>query len=111
MFDVFADEKEFGKKIGGDIIEKKKTFLYLKSLELAKEPLRSMLKKLYMNNSGNDSVYGIIKIYKDLCIQDFAKEEIKNYTEKANNSLFKTGNKNTIELLNNFSNMLLEREY
>jgi geranylgeranyl diphosphate synthase, type II len=30
LLDVVANEKKFGKKIGGDILEKKKTYLYLK---------------------------------------------------------------------------------
>jgi geranylgeranyl diphosphate synthase type II len=33
--DVYGDEKTFGKKIGGDICENKKTFLLLKALELS----------------------------------------------------------------------------
>lgn len=35
LLDVFADQDKFGKKIGGDIVSNKKTFLLLKALELA----------------------------------------------------------------------------
>ena len=34
--DAFGDPETFGKQPGGDIIENKKTFLYLKTLELAR---------------------------------------------------------------------------
>lgn len=34
LLDVTAVESEFGKKIGGDILERKKTYLYVKSLEI-----------------------------------------------------------------------------
>ena len=36
LLDLYADQGEFGKQIGGDIISNKKTFLLIKSLELAK---------------------------------------------------------------------------
>ena len=32
--DAFGDPETFGKQVGGDIIENKKTYLYLKALEL-----------------------------------------------------------------------------
>ncbi len=41
--DVYGDENTFGKKIGGDICENKKTFLYLKALELSDDKNRSLL--------------------------------------------------------------------
>src|SRR3546814_17558310 len=37
LLDVFGDSAKFGKQIGGDILENKKTFLLLKALELANE--------------------------------------------------------------------------
>lgn len=41
--DVYGDEKTFGKKIGGDICENKKTFLLLKALELSNDTNRADL--------------------------------------------------------------------
>ena len=37
FLDSFGDEKKFGKVIGGDIIENKKTLLYVKSMEIFTE--------------------------------------------------------------------------
>ena len=34
--DAFGDPKTFGKQVGGDIIENKKTYLYLKALEFSR---------------------------------------------------------------------------
>ena len=45
--DVFGDELTFGKKIGGDILENKKTYLYLQALEDANEAQRSELLSFY----------------------------------------------------------------
>lgn len=41
--DVYGDEKTFGKKIGGDICENKKTILFLKALELSEPEDRTRL--------------------------------------------------------------------
>ncbi len=38
--DTFGDPETFGKQVGGDIIENKKTFLYLKALEVADEEMQ-----------------------------------------------------------------------
>lgn len=45
--DAFGDEATFGKQIGGDIIENKKTYLYLKTLEFLKEDERVQLRHLF----------------------------------------------------------------
>lgn len=48
--DAFGDLNKFGKKIGGDITANKKTYLYLKCLELAGENDRMKLAELYRLN-------------------------------------------------------------
>ncbi|NCD43373.1 MAG: polyprenyl synthetase family protein, partial [Bacteroidia bacterium] len=35
LLDTYGDQLKFGKKIGGDILARKKTYIYLKALELA----------------------------------------------------------------------------
>ena len=45
--DVFGDPDTFGKQVGGDIIENKKTFLYLKALEFSSESDQQKLKDLF----------------------------------------------------------------
>ena len=35
ILDTFGDEKKFGKKIGGDILQKKKQYLLIRALEKA----------------------------------------------------------------------------
>src|SRR5690606_23692113 len=41
--DVFGDPETFGKQVGGDIIENKKTYLYLKAVEFAKPDKKTEL--------------------------------------------------------------------
>jgi geranylgeranyl diphosphate synthase type II len=45
--DCFGNPETFGKQVGGDIIENKKTYLYLKTIEFAKPAEREELLHLY----------------------------------------------------------------
>jgi geranylgeranyl diphosphate synthase, type II len=47
--DSFGDEATFGKRIGGDIVQNKKTFLFLKALELSSDTQREELLHWYNN--------------------------------------------------------------
>ncbi len=76
--------KEFGKRIGGDILENKKTFLVIKSLELASENDKKTLNKLFSTN--DKSVEKIEKVtfyFKKYKVDQIIQEEIVRYTEKA----------------------------
>jgi geranylgeranyl diphosphate synthase type II len=112
LLDVVANEKEFGKKIGGDILEKKKTYLYLKSLELSDDIDRKKLKDIYSNGAaGQDKIDGIVNIYKNSGAIEFAKKDIRNYTLRANGYLSNISNTGARKRLEKFSEMLLKRNY
>jgi geranylgeranyl diphosphate synthase type II len=49
FLDVYGEEESFGKQNGGDIVSCKKTFLYLKALELCDQEQRKKLQTLYLN--------------------------------------------------------------
>jgi len=83
--DAFGDPKTFGKQIGGDIIENKKTFLVLKAQESLSGNDLSIFKNYY-----TDEVLDIDKKVKDvksLFVKSGAveaiKQEITAYTDKA----------------------------
>lgn len=114
LLDVTADEGEFGKKIGGDILEKKKTYLYLKALEILKGDERDRFMYLYNNGrheNANDKIKDVIKVYNDICVVESAKNAIKFYTESANGLLNCVNDKNARLNLESFSSMLLNRNY
>ncbi len=83
--DAFGDPETFGKQVGGDIIENKKTFLYLKALELANKEDKNQLEVLFAPNRMTNE-YKIEKV-KEIFINSGAAEasrqEIQNYTNKA----------------------------
>ena len=90
LLDVIADEKNFGKKIGGDIREGKKTFLLLKALENVKdENSRNKLESIIKNKGIKEEkeIFEIKNIYEKYGILDSASEEIEKYTKKADELL------------------------
>ncbi len=83
--DAFGDPRTFGKQPGGDIIENKKTFLYLKSLELAGPGGVKELEHLFSIRPQDPAAkIGAVKdIYQSSGADRAAREEILRYTEKA----------------------------
>ncbi len=83
ILDVFSDEKKFGKKTGGDIVENKKTYLYLKAFELAKAQDYDNLKYAFSMKDNDKKVEAVKNIYLKLKVKESAEKEINNYYDKA----------------------------
>ena len=83
--DAFGDPETFGKQVGGDIIENKKTFLYLTALMHAGATESRQLEHLYSINPGDTTgkIEAVKSIFEHSGAAAMAKEEIKNYTNKA----------------------------
>lgn len=83
--DAFGDPKTFGKQVGGDIIENKKTFLYLKALERGTALQKKELSDLFSIRPDNplDKIKTIKTIFKDSGSAERTQFEMKAYTEKA----------------------------
>lgn len=85
LLDVFSDVEKFGKMTGGDILTNKKTFLYLKAYELAKnEELQNL--NYYFNlpeSQGIQKINGVKSVYNTLNIEQLTVDEMKNYYDLA----------------------------
>jgi len=81
--DVFADV-DFGKQKAGDIIENKKTFLYLKTLELASVKDKNELLKLYASTQNTSvKVEKATALFNKYKIPQILQNEIEVFTQKA----------------------------
>jgi geranylgeranyl diphosphate synthase type II len=88
LLDISADEKKFGKTIGGDLVEGKKTFLFLEALEKSKgEDRRRLLKVIERKGIRSNQIIFYKKLYEKLGVLDDARNEIRHYTNKALKSL------------------------
>jgi geranylgeranyl diphosphate synthase type II len=83
--DAFGDPKTFGKQVGGDIIENKKTYLYLKALEFSNTEDSAALSTLFASNPKD--VEAKIETVKTFFVNtgsaNATKEAIELYTKKA----------------------------
>ncbi len=83
--DAFGDPKTFGKQIGGDIIENKKTFLYLRALELCSSSEKETLLHLYSiePTDPTDKIVAVKTVFEQSGSVNETKKEIEIYTKKA----------------------------
>lgn len=81
--DTFGDEKSFGKKIGGDIKENKKTFLYLNALQNATLKEQSILKEYFKDKNETNKIKKVTQFFIDKKIPEVAQKSIAHYTELA----------------------------
>lgn len=109
--DTFGDVNTFGKRIGGDIIENKKTFLYLKLKEVISKEDAIILDKLSNNKKDSqEKIDAITALYVKYNIPQFILAEIDKYTEIANLSLNKVAISSKLkENWIKFGNKLMQR--
>ncbi|WP_053976267.1 polyprenyl synthetase family protein [Mangrovimonas xylaniphaga] len=83
--DAFGDPKSFGKQVGGDIIENKKTYLYLKALEFSSESDRLQLQHLYgiQPTDASEKIKTVKQFFESTGAAQATKEAIKHYTNLA----------------------------
>lgn len=111
--DTFGDAKTFGKKIGGDILENKKTILYIKALENASATQKETLLRYYSSDSFPEAekIQAVSDIFQQTQSDVFLREEIKNYTQKAFQFLdaLEVSNEKK-DILRQFGNDLMDRK-
>jgi geranylgeranyl diphosphate synthase type II len=111
MLDLYGDQSKFGKKIGGDIISNKKTYLYLKSLSLANFQQQQRLIELFLNSNTNDNkkIVEVKNIFDEVGVLDHIKDQINYYHNKAQKNLEDLSITNKNNLID-FAKLLLKRE-
>jgi geranylgeranyl diphosphate synthase, type II len=116
LLDISADEDEFGKKIGGDIVEGKKTYLLLKAMEVVNDDKDKIKISDIVNKSGlkqmdTEKILEIKNIYNKYGIIESAQKEIQRYTKSADKYLSKLPDGEHKERLKWFSEMLMGRSF
>lgn len=80
--DAFGDPEKFGKDVGGDIRQNKKTFLLLQAMQVADTAQKEEINVLLQTNPP-DKVERMLSIYKDCDVDNWAKELKATYMDKA----------------------------
>lgn len=89
--DVYGDPAVFGKKIGGDILCGKKTYLLINAYQRADEATKAQLLTLIGNNSmeAEAKIKAVTDIYNALDIPALTRAAINRFYDEAHNELRK----------------------
>jgi len=85
ILDIYGDHVKFGKQVGGDIRENKKTFLWIEALKMANDDQNRLLVELSSAKEldSDRKVNEVKKIYDDLNIKAHSEERMNTYFDKA----------------------------
>lgn len=93
LLDVYGDQASFGKKIGGDIMCNKKTYLLIHAKKLAEGKLAGELNE-WMNIENakpDEKINAVTTIYNQLGVKKICEDAMTNYYKKSIASLDKLG--------------------
>lgn len=80
--DAFGNPEKFGKEVGGDIRQNKKTFLAIHTLEVASPAQKAQWEMLEKENPA-DKVQQVLSIMKSCAVDEWARNLKQQYFEKA----------------------------
>jgi geranylgeranyl diphosphate synthase type II len=89
--DAFGDPETFGKQVGGDIIENKKTYLYLKAMEFSNADEKEQLTHLFsiQPSDSSDKIESVKLIFNQTKASEATQKAIQEYTFAAFETLEK----------------------
>lgn len=111
--DAFGNPETFGKQVGGDIIENKKTYLYLKAIEFSNDHQKEQLLHLFsiQPDDNSDKIESVKTIFNESGASDATKKAIQEYTLKAFDTLQNIGIDNEKkDILRSFGENLMGRK-
>ena len=87
--DCFGNPETFGKQVGGDIIENKKTYLYLKAIEFSSESEKEQLLHLFSIQplDNTDKIESVKTIFNTSGASQATRQAIQDFTLKAFDTL------------------------
>lgn len=110
--DAFGNPITFGKQVGGDIIENKKTYLYLKALAFSSSKEKEELEHLFSIHleDNSDKINSVKQIFHSSGAAEATQKAIQNFTLKAFETLEKMNiSEEKKVMLTNFGENLMKR--
>ncbi|MGL5682304.1 MAG: polyprenyl synthetase family protein [Marinifilaceae bacterium] len=85
LLDVYGNEKTFGKAIGGDIMENKKTYMLIKALEMAEGDDLQKLKEYIAidDTAARWKIEAVTNIYNSVGVKAVAEAKINEYIDQS----------------------------
>jgi len=113
LLDSFGDQEKFGKRIGGDILEKKKTLLYLFTHSKLESEKKLEFENIFNSNEIEESqkINSIKSFYETSGALEYLKNKVRVYFNEAEILIDKLElDKDAKKKLNLFCKTLLNRE-
>lgn len=113
LLDAFGDPETFGKQVGGDIIENKKTYLYLLALQNADAGQKQQLMQYFASQpeASTGKIAAVKSLFMATKADEATKVAIADYTQRALDTLkdmeISAENKAALQL---FAQKLMERK-
>ncbi|MBM4159865.1 MAG: polyprenyl synthetase family protein [Ignavibacteria bacterium] len=112
LLDIVADEEKFGKAVGGDLVEGKRTFLLLEALRRAKGADKALLQAVVTNKGAPRRLIAEYRrIYYETGVIDAALRRVKQDIARAKEELNHLPPSGARATLAWFTDMLLNRTY
>jgi len=85
LLDVYGDEATFGKKIGGDIMCNKKTYLLINAMQLAEGEIKEKLSGLLQSKTiePHQKIQSVTSVFNTLGVKDICEEKMSYFYNKA----------------------------
>ena len=110
LLDIIGDETSFGKNVGGDLVEGKKTYLFLTALNKAKGvEKKELIKVIEQKGIKKSQIKKYKKLYEDLNVLEDARKAIRDYSNIALRSIKSIKQPEDRELFTWLANSLIKR--
>lgn len=123
LLDLYADEAKFGKKIGSDIRENKKTYLYIKALELLRKGnnvteaarLEELFRIPTTAENEAEKIASVRALYEKVDVRSHLDEEVNRLFAEGESALARLSaydiDPEALQVMQDFSAKLLGRDY
>jgi geranylgeranyl diphosphate synthase, type II len=112
LLDAIAEEVEFGKPVGGDILEGKKTYLLVTAMGLASGEDLELLRRVATRSAEREGLVAQVRsLYNALGVLDIARLRIEQDTTAAINALEALPENSGRDMLVWLARMLLDRKF
>jgi len=93
ILDAFGDPKTFGKQVGGDILQNKKTILYHQAMALGTEKQQTALEKWFQSKpeETTQKIEAVKALFQETAALEKSTALVKAYTETAFEKLHNSG--------------------
>jgi geranylgeranyl diphosphate synthase type II len=89
ILDCYGDTKDVGKQLGGDILQNKKTILFIKALEQSKNNNDKTLEEIINSKNTDNKVEKVLSIYNKYNIYNYSIERRNSFIQIAKENLEK----------------------